>query len=289
MSLDPNILTLIQTLLAVLGGGGVVGTASYVFRKIRSRVYVKLVSDKSDPDIDSFVELYNEVIDECARIAPEEIIKFIGNHEPEPGLPLCDYLFLCKSGEQLLGFLKVIYCTENNFLFIAYLGIDKSIGQARKKAVNCLFSHLGRFIEKSLNDCKAILFEVALQEKQSRLSPTAKIRAFKTSVERLNLPCYQVGINYIQPEMPTDCGSLEEEQTTLLYTLFNQWKPSGSLSLRTKYIQKADLMRFLEFIYMRIYGRVYSDDPELNQVYRDYLSDLINKYDSELPSRIALL
>jgi hypothetical protein len=289
MIIDPITLTLIQTLLGLLGGGGLIGSVGYTYRKISRRVYVKLVTDQNDPDIDNFVELYNEVIDECARIAPEEIIKFIGNHEPKLGSTLCDYLFLCKSGKKLLGFLKVIYCTESNFLFVAYLGIDKSIDEARKEAVNCLFSHLAKFIEKRLKVCRAIFFEIALQDKQSNLSRNARIRTFKAAVERLQLPCYQVGIDYIQPEMPSDCGSIEEEQTTLLYALFDYQKIGSRLNLRDKFIDKRELMQSLNFIYMKIYSRVYDEDNELNQVYRAYLSDIMRKYEQVLPQRIPLI
>lgn len=269
---------LIQTLLALIGGSGLVGIGTYLVNRFTGRIVVKLVTKLDDPDIDDFILLYDKVIDENTRITPEEITRFIGCHTPANGRTVCDYLFLCKKNGSLIGFLKAIYCVEKKTLFIAYLGIDKENEAARKEATLSLYYKLQKLLKKELKDCKAVVFEV---ETSKLTKSNAKLRLFKNAAERLKFPCFRFDIDYFQPEMPSDAGSISKEQTALMFI------PIGNNSVIKREIDKQTMLDYLDFIYTRIYARVY-DDKELNQVYKMYLDDLIKEYDKNLPDKIKL-
>lgn len=270
----------IQTVLAALGGGGLFGASGYLLKRHFNRITVKLISEVDDEDLDDFIELYEEVIDENTRITPEEIKRFIGNHLPTHYSTLSDYIFLCKQGNHLIGFLKAIYCHESKLLFIAYLGIDKNHDKARKLASSALLLSLTKYIKKNLNECKAVFFEVEMPKDASKKTRSlSRLRLFKLATSRLKLNCYQVGINYIQPEMPTDVGSTKEENTILLFVPLN--------SKNITELKKEDVLFYLNFIYFKIYGRTYNDD-ELQQLNKIYLSGLLEKFEKELPLTIKL-
>lgn len=271
-------LTLIQTILSLLGGSGLVGAGTFFYNKFRKRIIVKLVKDKHDTDLDDFILLYDEIIEDNIRIAPEEIIKFIGCHKPTPETTVCDYLFLCKKEGKVIGFLKTIYCVEKGILFIAYLGIDKQNEQARKQATFSLYYKLRKLIKSKLKNCKAIIFEV---EASKLAKSNAKQRLFKNAVERFSFPCFRFDIEYFQPEMPSDEGSTQKEKTALLLVPLKK-----ELSAK-KEIDKQTMLDYLDFIYNKIYARTY-DDRELNQVYKMYLDDLIKEYERTLPDKIKL-
>lgn len=278
MDLDLN---LIQTIFTVLGGG-LIGGTTYIWNKYINQVSVKLIKDPNDSDIESFITLYEEIIDENIRITPDEIIKFIGNHTPTDESMLCDYLFICKKEKEVIGFLKIIYCWNREYLFIAYLGSSKIKNQSSKIASNALLLHLVKYIKKNFKSCRAIFFEVELSNIPSKRSKgLAKLRLFRYTTNNLKFPCYQVLFNYIQPEMPTDGGATKEETNALLFI------PLGYSLIRNDKISKNELLDFIDFIYLDIYGRVY-DDNELNEVNKMYLNDLLGKYKAELPEYIKI-
>jgi hypothetical protein len=209
---------LIQTILSLLGGSGLLGGGTYLLNRYRNRIKVKLVSKINDPDLDDFIELYEDVLDENIRITPEEIKRFVGKHEPECNSTLCDFLFFCKRDDSLLGFLKTIYCHQTKILFIAYLGIDKTSDIARKHATNSMLSYLAKFIKKKLKDCEVVFFEVEQPKENAKKSKAiARLRLFRSAAERLKLFGHQISFNYVQPEMPTDVGSTSEEKTVLVF------------------------------------------------------------------------
>jgi hypothetical protein len=276
MEFDYN---LIQTVIGILGGSGIIGGLTFFIRSFRQRIYVKLVTKKNDSDLDDFILLYDEVIEENTRITPEEILRFIGCHKPVENITVCDYLFLCKKERQVIGFLKAMYCIEKNMLFIAYLGIKKDSGVARKLAALRLYKKIRKLVISKHKGCKVVIFEV---EGSKSTKSNAKLRLFKNAAERYGNKCYQFDINYLQPEIPSDKGSIQKEETALMFI------PIDCEFTLNKYIDKTILLNYLDFIYNKIYSRVYIDN-DLNQVYKSYLTDLLNEYVKTLPEKIRLI
>ena len=271
-------LDIIQTVLAVLGGSGVLGGGKHLYNYQRKKTKCKLITKREDINLDDFILLYDEVIEDNTRISPEEILKFIGNHKQSDKIKVCDYLYLCIKERKLIGFLKFIYCYKQNYLFIAYLGIDKKNGIARQEASIALYSKLKKMLKKKFKHCKGIFFEV---ESSRTKGGVAKMRLFKNAANRNKFECYKIGINYIQPEMPTDKGSINPEKAELLFI------PLGANKNRHTTIHKELVLEYLTFIYKKIYGRVY-DDKELNFLYQNYLSELLNDYRNNLPTKIPI-
>ena len=277
MPLDFN---LIQTIASLLGGSGIIGGGTYLFNRHKKRIIVKFVTKADDLDIDDFIILYDEVIEDNTRITPDEITKFIGNHNPTAKIKLCDYLYLCIKEKKIIGFLKFMYCHNENYLFIAYLGIDKKTNQARREATTALYSKLKKLLKKKFKNCKAIFFEVE-HSADKKSTCMAKLRLFKNATKRFKLPCYKFDINYAQPEIPSDKGSLHQERTELVFV------PLGRNLNRYKTVSKELMLEYLGFIYQKIYARVY-DDRELNLLYQNYLAELLQKHKNELPEIITL-
>lgn len=276
MDIDLNIL---QVLLSLLGGGGLLGASTYLYKRFKQRVIVKLVKNSNDTDLDDFILLYDDVIEENTRITPDEIMRFIGCHKPNKGITICDYLFLCKKESVVIGFLKALYCVEKKILFIAYLGIHKGNEIARKQAALSLYKKVKRLLKGKYKGCKSIIFEV---ETTQITKSNAKLRLFKNAAQRYKFKCYRFDINYCQPEIPTDTGYIPGEQTALMLIPFE-------CEISTKLeIDKETMISYLDFLYSKIYGRVYAD-TDLNQVYKSYLNDLLNEYKQKLPEKIKLI
>ena len=277
MGLD---LDLIQTILTALGGSGAIGGGTWAFNYFRKKIKVKLVSNPNDVLIDDFILLYDEVIEENTRILPEEITKFIGNSKPTEKVKLCDYLYFCTKEKKLIGFLKFMYCHKENYLFIAYLGIDKKNEIARQEASIALYGKLQKLLKKDFKNCKAIFFEVE-NSTNGQTSCKAKKRLFKNATSRFNLPFYIFDFDYVQPEMPSDNQSIMEEKSELMFV------PLGRNLNRHTSVSKESMLEYLHFIYQKIYGRVH-EDRDLNTIYQNYLDELLNKYEQTLPNKILL-
>lgn len=100
----------------------IIALVKFIF--IDKLLYVKEIKKITDRDIERFVELYNERIDESLRICVEEILQFVGQPSNSS---IQHHLYLCKKIDKPVGFMKFMISKEHKYIFVAYVAIDKKI------------------------------------------------------------------------------------------------------------------------------------------------------------------
>jgi len=135
---NPNPITGSELIALIVGiASTVVGTLIYDYIKQKTSVRVKVIKKSSDKNVEGFVDLYNRLINEDIRIDPAEIISWIDEDRALRKVKTHNYLHYLMIGKlsgEVVSFLKVMYCTDSKYLFIAYYGIDTENEKARKLA-----------------------------------------------------------------------------------------------------------------------------------------------------------
>lgn len=285
----------ILNLLAIIIISAFIGVLAYIIAdKYFNRIYVKLIRRSTDHDVNNFIDLYESRIHENIRISPEEIVVWIEEeklaHKQKNSeySEYFHYLYVCKIGKKVAGFLKAMYHSKSKMMFIAYFGINKSMQDARRVASLMMLKKLNHLILNKRKDCRAIIFEiedfqyvgegVSQEEIEQR---KARLRLFKELSRRAGYTTYQVDIDYLQPKMTFDENDTEERML-LLYT------PIERMESDKPTINKKIVIDILYFIFMQIYLPTFRHDKVKQQKYHSYLSSLLNKYMISLPEEIAL-
>ena len=283
-----------ESLKAGLGiATAVIGALIYDYIKSRDKVTVKLITKSTDKDVESFVELYNQLFDESVRIDASEIICWIDEDcalRRIPSHTYYHYLLVCKLRGQVVGFIKLMYELKSKYAFIAYYGIDTSTGKARRVAAPALLKSMKQLIDKEMKECKAVLFELqapdpSLDVKENR-ERRARIRLFKEEAKRQNFMVYELKFDYFQPLMEVsyeDEDSVSEECLVLMYIPIKDPNPIP------KKLSASKVLEILHFIYLQIYRPTFRHDPIQDGIYQTYLNGLLDLYKTELPDTIDLI
>lgn len=284
---------LLVNVLGTVIGTALLATVSFLaIRFIRSRPIVKLVRRSNDKDLDSFLDLYETIIDEDTRISSEEIVSWIDEDRVarrKAENKIFHYLWLCKVYGKVIGFAKVIYHSGSRLLFVAYFGIDNENAIGRRTAAKTIIAHLRWKLttDRVLRSCQGIVAEC---EKPDSNMPTdekrrkkARIRLFFETSKRMSTPMYVVDFDYIQPTMPV--GGFDETAEEKLALLYIPVKSRDG----KKTISKNQLLSVVSFVYLNVYGPTYRHDKKKDKQYKRYLMALLGKYESSLPKQIRLL
>src|SRR5207245_2139169 len=107
-----------------------------------------------------------------------------------------------------------------------YYGIDKSVERARTVAAPAMMKRLLKLVKKELKHCKAIICEVesanSKLDQRENNARKARLRLFKETAKRFNYQLYELGIDYLQPQMEvTENGTFTEESMLILYLPIN--------------------------------------------------------------------
>jgi hypothetical protein len=289
-----NALGITEVLIGVVGIVGAVvvavlsGGSKWVMTSLRSvkdRIHVKSPKHGHDSDIEQFQELYERTIEDRQRIRPSEIIAWIDDKARWDGLE--HRLLLCKKSNTVIGFAQLMYCSLDKYAYISYFAIDDKDPHGRQLASRLLVQTLKTFVRKNLRKCGSIVFEVespnasglAPKEKSER---RARIRRLKDLAKDAKTQAFEIDMDYVQPEFPTDNPLSNQHHATLLFVTLNKFTQPPFLELK-------EVIEILRFIYFRVYGPVYQDDEELNKAYRAELRSLLEGYRSTLPHQIRLV
>lgn len=255
------------------------------------RIRIKQIKSSKDPDLNGFVDLYNTLIDDDIRIDASEIIRWIDEDRALRKMKshkYYHYLFVGKIDQEVVSFLKVMYCTDSKYLFVAYYGINTTIEQARLFAAPLMMKTLVRLVQTEIKDCKAVLCEV--QKPQTQLEQAendkrkARLRLFKETARILNFRLFEIDFEYLQPrmEIERDQRQQSEESMILLYAPIKDEIPFD------RQLPKNKLLEILKFIYLQIYRPTYRHEPEKDFIYQSYLNSLLELYEHLLPDYIPL-
>ena len=276
-----------------IGVGTAVATATgvavkavlWTHERLTQRVQIKEIDSSEHKDFPEFVELYDRTIEESTRITPTEIAAWLDNKNHKNGL---DYtLLLCKKGEEILGFAQLMHIPGKPYSYISYFGIDNQKLNARKQASARLAAYLRKIVAKKISHCLGVYFEVQspyvvgleLQEVHERI---ARSRRFKDLVRVEGGRAYEIDMQYIAPEVPGDVHTLSQHEMRLMYFVLDK-------SCERQLLPKPELIEAIRFLYLDIYGLLYKDDVELNDIYRSELDVQIGQYEATLPENIRLI
>lgn len=243
-----------------------------------SVIHIKELKKSTDSEIEGFKNLYNSTIKESLKINAEEILQFLDKRHQ---MNIEHHLYICKKFNKVVGFVKFMYSPNYNYIFIAYIAIDKDDFIAKKYAMNFLIK---KIYKKFIRNKKAelILTEIECNTNGGYITSLAK--QINRYAKKYKKQCYIIDIEYIQPSMPSDnYDRINEEVLSLVYI--------PMLGLSNEHISKMELLNLINSIYFDIYY------PSCNSImnrehigydYNDYLLQIISLYD-DLPEYINLI
>ena len=242
----------------------IIALVKFIF--IDKLLYVKEIKKITDRDIERFVELYNERIDESLRICVEEILQFVGQPSNSS---IQHHLYLCKKIDKPVGFMKFMISKEHKYIFVAYVAIDKKDKTALEYGTKKLNKKL---VRKYFNKNNATCIITEVEEADNGSHRSAMSLLVSRYAKSFGKKCYYVDIPYIQPHMPDDHSKQTEEQLLALLYIPYYEKVNNCMP-------KAELLSILESIYFDIYAP--SCDPTTGcdcDAYNQYLSKILDMY-----------
>lgn len=261
--------------------------------------------DRQQSDLDEvFEEIYRERFKkEEERDSTNDIVRWLREFKKDPKGNIVEYFLIAKSyiGETKAEVCGLLYatCYPNNkppFGLISYLAVKENTPRGNSyKASLPLIKTLRDYITKEIKDCQGLLIEVedpntpdfTLTEKKEAKS---RIRLFKRHARYLDVPFMDINcISYLQPHLEIEKIKAKEREMPLclIYLPINK---TASLNK----ITKRQTNEFLGFLYDKIYGDCFLDNPVADKLYRHYLKELKKrvldtyKKNAELESDIKL-
>lgn len=277
-----------KVLLAVIGSLITFFITNYLREKWKNRLRIKQITKSNDKDLFKFYDLYEKVFREEVRISTEQFANWIDiDKKDSSSKPVSHYHFVCKRGSDVIGFLKAMYCWENDLLFIAYYAIDKKDSQARELASITMIKHVEKMLKDKIPNCKGIVFELEdvdpSQTADINGERKARIRLFKSAVKSRGHCAYEIECNYIQPQIKIDDrDSSTDLPLVLMYISLYQ---DCSISLK---LNKLEVMNIVNFIYMNIYLPYFIHSGEDATKSENHLLDLLETYHKNLSSKVSL-
>ncbi len=269
---------------------GVAGTivASFIWeKKIRDRVSVRRIKSSKDKDIHGLIEIYAELFpDDTVDYDAEEIRAFFDEEDEHDGsrhVKVDNILLAAKFKGAVVGFIFCHYYPERKKAIISYFGIDKNVLEARKFAAIVMLKHLERLLIRKYKECEYLFFDVARPEKQLSEAEfrerKARISLFMQSARSIGKKAYVFQFDYHSPKVSLS----HESQERPLVLMFIPLK--GSISM---VISKAQVIAFLQFIFLDCYGDIYRiDDPKFKE-YQQHLKENVREFEVLLPEEILL-
>ena len=270
---------------------------------------VKVVVTPTDPDLDQFFALYNQLFPiEEERSSQEDMMRYIEESQLEATKSDPEYLeelVLVKNREQVIAFLNYTFYYSSKYVLISYIG-NISGESTRGAVLGALLEHFKTMMVE--HGCLGVIFEVEnKRNKQKR--EIARIRLFRRYLKHYaniaNTDCYEIDFNFIQPhllieDVQNESGRLQNFITQLLQPA-NAVQELGVANLLSlgfiplppnhitgNTISKEQLMSILQFVYRQVYGDSFTDNPDDDKKYKTYMGKLIKYYERTLRKTIPL-
>jgi hypothetical protein len=211
----------IGILVTLIGGLLTLGIYDYYCHRPRPRRITK----HKDKDLEGFFEIYEHLIPDNERESLVEITRFIKENEEDrqnKNLKYEEFFIIAKIRQRVVAFLYFTYYHTTKYAFINYLGVDKQVDNARKSASAIIIKKLKSLLNRSLKECKGIIFEIdkpnsTLTQRQRRRRQARRDR-FEHYAQDNELKVYELPIEYIQPKLSAkDRTEYSEEDMLLMY------------------------------------------------------------------------
>lgn len=252
-----------------------------IFRWLKSkiskdRLKIKEIKSIADKDINGFIELYNNRIADNVRICAEQIVGFI---DPDLSDKVFHHLYILKNKDKVVGFIKFMISKINDYLFIAYIAIDKSDCLAVNSGVKIMIDKVIKKYVSGRKGVKNIYTEIERGTNNGYI--TALSKAISRRINAYKLHAYILKFDYIQPNMPDDnYGKIKERILTLI------WIPNYEIS--KKFITKRETINLCKMLYEDIYLPSCKCSNCCDS-YGKYLENICKTYNQNVNRRIELL
>ena len=242
----------------------------------KERLKMKEIKSISDKDINGFIELYNNRIADDVRICAEQIIDFI---DPNPTDNVLHHLYVLKNKNKVVGFIKFMVSKDSNYLFIAYIAIDKDDSLAVNNGVKIMIDKIIKKFVKRKNGIENIYTEI--ERGTNNGYTTALSKAISRRINNYNIPAYILKFDYVQPNMPDEnYGAIKEHILTLIWI--------SNKKITKKFLTKRETINICKMIYKDIYLPS-CKCSNCCESYSKYLDEICKRYNQNLNKKIELL
>lgn len=272
-------LEILSGILIAVGGG----IGLYVWqRRVLERIIVKRIKSSSDTHVDGLLRLYERLFPEedGTNYTIEEINEFMdAKFEAERHVVVENIALVAILKEEVVGFiLCALYPHKRRKAIVTYFAIDEDNDEARLKgAGDRILERLKKILIKS-KKCDALFYELQAPDERGSSAEQRRRRARRLLFRR---KAKASGLKAVEFQFPYQCGkvSLSSGVHESPFSLF-------CIGLREpipKRVSKAQLLEYLDFIYMDCYGDLYpKDDPRFSE-HQVHLTELLEHYKSTLP------
>lgn len=242
----------------------------------KDRLKIKEIKSAFDKDINGFIELYNKRIVNEVRICAEQIVDFIDDYSADS---VSHHLYILKNKNKVVGFVKFMVSKTSNYLFIAYIAIDKSDSLAVNNGVKIMIDRIIKKFIKGKKGVKNIYTEI--ERGTNNGYTTALSKAISRRAKEYKLTAYILKFDYIQPNIPNEnYGKIPEHILSLI------WIPHYEVT--KKFFTKKEAIRICKMIYSDVYL------PSCKcfncyESYGKYLENICKNYNSNLDKKIDLI
>jgi len=247
-----------------------------LIKLLQQQIFIKELHKSSDPDIDRFIDLYQEKVPESLRINTEEVWRFVICKEKRTE-NVQHYIFLAKTIRGVIGFIKVIYNVKLSYCFISYLAI-RNENHIPHKCVKLLVKKVYSFFVKKRKI--AVVFSEVEKNTINNKSTMAKLAA--RYAKEYKITTYQLELDYIQPKMPGFTYN-EDKEKTLSLVYFPIYTPAREFEY------KNTILQYIKSIYFDIYYPSCKCLSPIDNEYQYYLMNLINRYRGNYGDFITLI
>lgn len=273
---------------SVLGIVGAVLSAYIWETQIRDRVSVRRVMSPDDPDVDSILDLYQNLFpDDGTNYTADEFIEFIdgtSDFSDERHVRAENIFLIAKCRKEVVGFLLSSFYPQRRKAIIGYYGINKDIVEARRSATAKLLPKLKRILLDGSHPCDFVFFDLQgvdpTTPKKEAGDRKARPKRFRQSAKRLGLTAYQLQFPYACPKV-----SLNDETHEYPFTLM--CVPVSAQLPRP--VPRSLILEFLHFLHHDCYGDLYPVSDARFQPYHDHLDKRMRHYEQSLPGSISAI
>jgi hypothetical protein len=278
----------LESLLGLLAGLGIpTAIAGWCYRVWSGKVRVRRVTDPNDEELDEAFALYDRRIpDPNLRDSSNDIRRWLGELRDEKAAAtaeLDDYLLVAKTRTGVCGFFYGQFYPKSGFLFVSYLVADEQTATSRKDTTRKIGEYLKRELRRTLQGCRAVVFELAAPSPTERETWLLRFRCFARMAGRAGVTIKRLDIPYVQPRLSPLDDSYKEEPQFLFYGCANA-APLGATVSRDEVV-----VPLLRALYTQWYAQAFERDPSTEKEYLDYLQKLFARVVDSIPSTVAAL
>ncbi|MDR3410734.1 MAG: hypothetical protein P4L87_07295 [Formivibrio sp.] len=249
------------------------------FARAGQRVKVSILEPNNHRDISEIVDLYERRIDQSQQYETHQFIEWI--QDASIRKTLNNTVFVAKHDRHVVGFLQLMMPNDCKHLFASYFAVDETSVHGRVEAAEGLVFRAMLYATNLLRQ-PSVIFEVERphpdKDAVKAQHDFARIRRFKNLFERFGYRAYELAAPYIQPEMPNDAGYANRHDMLLMMATDKQLNA----------ITRVEYDEIVGFIYDRIYGLTFKNDPELRTIYQQELTETRKYIISQCPDPVPL-